>query len=107
MKNSAPDTVRPAAGPPQGGAAPSGGSAARAAAERGGALPPMPVWRQYYVLTKPRVVQLIVFCALIGMVLAVDSSKAQATLDLLKANGETAYEIGSIVAKTGNDVELH
>jgi protoheme IX farnesyltransferase len=29
------------------------------------------VWRQYYALTKPRVVQLIVFCALIGMVLAV------------------------------------
>jgi len=27
--------------------------------------------RQYYVLTKPRVVQLIVFCAFIGMVLAV------------------------------------
>ena len=30
-----------------------------------------PVWRQYHALTKPRVVQLIVFCALIGMVLAV------------------------------------
>ena len=29
------------------------------------------VWRQYHALTKPRVVQLIVFCALIGMVLAV------------------------------------
>ena len=29
------------------------------------------VLRQFYVLTKPRVVQLIVFCALIGMVLAV------------------------------------
>lgn len=43
----------------------------------------------------------------IGMVLAVDPSKAQATLDLLKANGETAYEIGSIVAKNGSDVELH
>jgi protoheme IX farnesyltransferase len=28
-------------------------------------------WRQFYALTKPRVVQLIVFCALIGMVLAV------------------------------------
>ncbi|MCU0957045.1 MAG: heme o synthase [Hydrogenophaga sp.] len=28
-------------------------------------------WRQFYILTKPRVVQLIVFCALIGMVLAV------------------------------------
>ena len=27
-------------------------------------------WRQYYALMKPRVVQLIVFCALIGMVLA-------------------------------------
>ena len=31
----------------------------------------MPVWRQFYALTKPRVIQLIVFCALIGMVLAV------------------------------------
>src|SRR5690349_22091607 len=28
-------------------------------------------WRQYYALTKPRVVQLIVFCAVIGMFLAV------------------------------------
>jgi protoheme IX farnesyltransferase len=33
---------------------------------------PLPsTWRQYYVLMKPRVIQLIVFCALIGMVLAV------------------------------------
>jgi len=31
----------------------------------------MAVVRQFYALTKPRVVQLIVFCALIGMVLAV------------------------------------
>ena len=30
-----------------------------------------PRWRQYLALTKPRVVQLIVFCALIGMLLAV------------------------------------
>lgn len=29
------------------------------------------LWRQFYVLTKPRVVQLIVFCAVIGMLLAV------------------------------------
>lgn len=28
-------------------------------------------WRQFYALTKPRVVQLIVFCAVIGMALAV------------------------------------
>ncbi|MBO9646510.1 MAG: protoheme IX farnesyltransferase, partial [Pseudacidovorax sp.] len=34
-------------------------------------LPATSVWRQFYALTKPRVVQLIVFCALIGMVLAV------------------------------------
>ncbi|WP_425472658.1 heme o synthase [Tepidimonas alkaliphilus] len=33
---------------------------------------PLPaVWRQYYALMKPRVIQLIVFCAWIGMVLAV------------------------------------
>ena len=40
-----------------------------------GALPAPPGWRavlrQFYALTKPRVIQLIVFCALIGMVLAV------------------------------------
>ncbi len=30
----------------------------------------LPKWRQFYVLTKPRVVQLIVFCALIGILLA-------------------------------------
>ncbi|HSI57560.1 MAG TPA: heme o synthase [Ideonella sp.] len=34
--------------------------------------PPAPAsrWSQYYALTKPRVVQLIVFCAVIGMLLA-------------------------------------
>ncbi len=31
---------------------------------------PMPRWRQYWVLTKPRVTQLAVFCAVIGMFLA-------------------------------------
>jgi heme o synthase len=36
------------------------------------ALPHPPSrWSQYYALTKPRVVQLIVFCAVIGMMLAV------------------------------------
>ena len=33
--------------------------------------PPASVIRQFHALTKPRVIQLIVFCALIGMVLAV------------------------------------
>jgi len=41
------------------------GTAPAAAARRGRSR-----LRQYYVLTKPRVVQLIVFCALIGMLLA-------------------------------------
>jgi protoheme IX farnesyltransferase len=35
------------------------------------AVKPLAAWRQYKALTKPRVIQLIVFCALIGMVLAV------------------------------------
>jgi protoheme IX farnesyltransferase len=38
------------------------------------------VMRQFYALTKPRVVQLIVFCALIGMVLAVPGMPGLAEL---------------------------
>ena len=34
--------------------------------------------RQFYVLTKPKVVQLIVFCAVIGMLLAVPGVPTQA-----------------------------
>ena len=46
-------------------------------------------WAQFYALTKPRVVQLIVFCALIGMVLAVPGvpSWADATLALIACAG--------------------
>jgi heme o synthase len=44
------------------------------------AAPPMSTWRQFYALTKPRVVQLIVFCALIGMVLAVPGWPSAAQL---------------------------
>ena len=43
---------------------------------------PMPVWRQFYALTKPRVIQLIVFCALIGMVLAVPGMPSWAQVQL-------------------------
>ena len=39
-------------------------------------------WRQFYALTKPRVVQLIVFCALIGMVLAVPGAPPAAEIRL-------------------------
>ena len=34
-------------------------------------MPPSSRWQQFYQLTKPRVVQLIVFCAVIGMALAI------------------------------------
>jgi protoheme IX farnesyltransferase len=40
----------------------------------------LPLWRQYYVLTKPRVVRLIMFCALVGMVLAVPAIPTLADL---------------------------
>ncbi len=39
-------------------------------------------WRQYHALTKPRVIQLIVFCALIGMVLAVPGVPSWAQVQL-------------------------
>jgi heme o synthase len=39
-------------------------------------------WSQFYALTKPRVVQLIVFCALIGMVLAVPGVPSWADVKL-------------------------
>ena len=41
---------------------------------------PTSVYSQFYALTKPRVVQLIVFCALIGMVLAVPGWPTRAEL---------------------------
>jgi protoheme IX farnesyltransferase len=42
----------------------------------------MSVVRQFYALTKPRVVQLIVFCALIGMVLAVPGVPSLSDVEL-------------------------
>jgi protoheme IX farnesyltransferase len=43
-------------------------------------LPPR--WRQFNTLTKPRVIQLIVFCALIGMVLAIPGAPSWADVRL-------------------------
>jgi len=49
----------------------------------------MNIYQQFYALTKPRVVQLIVFCALIGMVLAVPGLPrwAEAKLALIACLG--------------------
>ena len=44
------------------------------------ALPAPTVWRQYYALTKPRVVWLIVFTAIIGMFLATPGMVAPGVL---------------------------
>ena len=51
--------------------------------------PTLSVLRQFHALTKPRVIQLIVFCALIGMVLAVPGmpSAAEVTLALWACAG--------------------
>jgi len=46
------------------------------------ALPLPSRWRQFNALTKPRVIQLIVFCALIGMVLAVPGVPSWADVGL-------------------------
>jgi heme o synthase len=49
----------------------------------------MTIFQQFYALTKPRVIQLIVFCALIGMVLAVPGlpSWAEVKIGLLACLG--------------------
>jgi len=46
------------------------------------AIPSLSRWRQFNALTKPRVIQLIVFCALIGMVLAVPGVPSWADVQL-------------------------
>ena len=52
-------------------------------------LPALSVLRQFHALTKPRVIQLIVFCALIGMVMAVPGmpNMAQVTLATIACIG--------------------
>ena len=55
-------------------------SAAPAPEARALSLPS--TWRQFNALTKPRVIQLIVFCALIGMVLAVPGAPSWAQVQL-------------------------
>jgi protoheme IX farnesyltransferase len=47
-----------------------------------GAVPLPSTWRQFHALTKPRVIQLIVFCALIGMVLSVPGAPSWAQVQL-------------------------
>ncbi|MES2400393.1 MAG: heme o synthase [Pseudomonadota bacterium] len=68
---------------------PTDSTAPLAAASAAAGLPVPSRFRQFYSLTKPRVVQLIVFCALIGMVLAVPGvpSLAEVKLGLIACVG--------------------
>ena len=58
--------------------------------------------RDFYELTKPKVVMLIVFTAVVGMVLAVPAAESDACLARLEALGETAWTIGEIVERQGD-----
>jgi heme o synthase len=66
-----------------------------------------PKWRQFYALMKPRVIQLIVFCALIGMVLAVPGvpTLAQAWLMVLACLG--VWLVAGAAAAFNCVVEAH
>ncbi len=71
------------------------------------AAPSLSPWRQYLALTKPRVVQLIVFCAAIGMLLAVPGlpSLEQARLALLGTVG--IWLVASAAAAFNCLIEQH
>ncbi|MEY4979902.1 MAG: hypothetical protein RLZZ352_2172 [Pseudomonadota bacterium] len=71
------------------------------------ALPAMPVWRQFYALTKPRVVQLIVFCALIGMVLAVPGVPSWAQVQLAALASLGIWLVAGAAAAFNCVVEQH
>jgi len=69
--------------------------------------PVVPVWRQFYTLTKPRVVQLIVFCAVIGMVLAVPGWPTLAELRLGLLAGAGIWLVAGAAAAFNCIVEQH
>jgi protoheme IX farnesyltransferase len=68
---------------------------------------PMSTWRQFYALTKPRVVQLIVFCALIGMVLAVPGLPSGAQVGLAALASLGIWLVAGAAAAFNCVVEQH
>lgn len=69
--------------------------------------PAMSTWRQFYALTKPRVVQLIVFCALIGMVLAVPGAPTWAQVRLAALASLGVWLVAGAAAAFNCVVEQH
>ncbi|MBV8604023.1 MAG: protoheme IX farnesyltransferase [Pelomonas sp.] len=67
----------------------------------------MPRWRQFYLLTKPRVVQLIVFCAFIGMALAVPGWPAREQWPLIVAATAGIWLVAAAAAAFNCLVEQH
>ena len=70
-------------------------------------LPLSSRWAQFYALTKPRVVQLIVFCALIGMVLAVPGLPNMAELKLAALACAGIWLVAGAAAAFNCIVEQH
>ncbi|MGR6805282.1 heme o synthase [Sphaerotilus natans] len=68
---------------------------------------PLTRWRQYTALTKPRVIQLIVFCALIGMLLAVPGVPGQHELGLALAASVGIGLVASAAAAFNCLIEQH
>jgi heme o synthase len=66
-----------------------------------------PRWRQYLALTKPRVVQLIVFCAAIGMLLAVPGRPSGAELKLALWGTVGIWLVASAAAAFNCLIEQH
>jgi heme o synthase len=71
------------------------------------ATPPLSTWRQFYALTKPRVVQLIVFCALIGMVLAVPGVPSWAEVKVAALASLGVWLVAGAAAAFNCVVEQH
>ncbi len=71
------------------------------------ALPLSSRWSQFYALTKPRVVQLIVFCALIGMVLAVPGLPSLVELKLAALACAGIWLVAGAAAAFNCIVEQH
>ena len=70
-------------------------------------LPTMSVVRQFHALTKPRVIQLIVFCALIGMVLAVPGMPSMAQVGLAAISCLGIWLVSAAAAAFNCIVEQH
>ena len=68
---------------------------------------PLSRWRQYVALTKPRVIQLIVFCALIGMLLAVPGVPGPHELGLALAASVGIGLVASAAAAFNCLIEQH